>query len=517
MGNFRDCRFVILFAAFLLIAFPALAETIPATQSNDTVKRYYIGGQQPYAGFASMQESCDAFGGTFSAPSSCGRDVGKPWQSFYTISSAWVCPTDYSKPSCITYSCPDSSWKLVGNMCEKISCPSGTTWNEISQTCRCDNGSDVGDNGSCCPQSNEAIALMQKCLVFSTTATSCNSSDSNGCAIRCNNVTFQKPVGAGGDSLVINDGLLALGQMCKYTGSKANNIDRLGSNLENEEHGEVDDATKPPPTPKKPENCLAAGMGYVQSSTGSTTCVPSGKGGDVVNNSKGGSTEGGKDSNGNPIPGKNTETQKSESKGPNGQTTSKEVSTTTNPDGSTTTTTRETKCNGSDCVTTEKVENKDSNGNSTGSTEKNQNETKDDFCTKNPNDVACRKNDSKFSGGCESGFVCEGDAATCAIAQASWRLTCDGQKRSELNDIGESVISGTDGKRVSDIPTSMFNIPGLGADSGAVACPSLPPLPGGLSVDMSQHCGILQGLGNAGVALALLMAGFIIIGGVRGL
>lgn len=531
MGNlyFGCLRFLL--AVVFLIPSISFAETIPATQTT----------APPVAGprvqvsstwHATAQSACNyEIWGVATTPVKVGNiGAGQDQYRCQRNSDGLVYPNPLmttemlctvgtlSGNQCVgVWQCPDSSWTLQGNQCFRADCPSGTVWNEISQTCRCENGSDVGDNGQCCPQPGEALAQMQKCEVYSTSATTCQSSNENGCAIRCNQVQFQIPPNiTGGDGVQITDGIPALGQMCKYTGSKANAIDRLGSPLEDDEHAKEDDQTKPKPPPKTPEGCMAAGMGYVTSSTGSTTCVKSGSAGEMVKNSKGSGSESGTGPSG-PKPGTNSESNKSESKGPGGETKSRESVTTNNADGSKTTKTTETKCVNGVCEKSETIETRDKDGNLVDSNTKKESGTKDDFCVKNPNDLACKKQDSKFSGDCEKGFVCEGDAANCAVAQATWRLSCDSRKRDDLNDLGDDVIAGNDGMSVSDIPVLSITLQQLPADGPGGACPSLPPLPGGRVLDTAVACTVLQGVGNAGVALSLLLAGFIVIGGVRGL
>lgn len=529
MGNLYFGCLRVLLAVVFLIPGITFAQSIPAsTVQQDALTGYRCSGL-PY--WPTADEACQytydqepksssyTWSRVFNPPASCQIHRNGSYWVGYTCAPVPYC-ADGSTPSygkCNVKVCP-AGYKLNGSMCDPLpTCPPNTVWNEISQTCRCESGSDVGDDGTCCPQPGEALAQMQKCEVYSTSATTCQSSNENGCAIRCNQVQFQIPPNiTGGDGVQITDGIPALGQMCKYTGSKANAIDRLGSPLEDDEHAKEDDQTKPKPPPKTPEGCMAAGMGYVTSSTGSTTCVKSGSAGEMVKNSKGSGSESGTGPSG-PKPGTNSESNKSESKGPGGETKSRESVTTNNADGSKTTKTTETKCVNGVCEKSETIETRDKDGNLVDSNTKKESGTKDDFCVKNPKDLACKKQDSKFSGDCEKGFVCEGDAANCAVAQATWRLSCDSRKRDDLNDLGDDVIAGNDGMSVSDIPVLSITLQQLPADGPGGACPSLPPLPGGRVLDTAVACTVLQGVGNAGVALSLLLAGFIVIGGVRGL
>lgn len=530
MGNlYSCCRGFVLALVFLIPCFAFAQSVPPSIVQHDALEGKRCVGTQIHNDLSGACEyAFDTYSHTAgytwtfqaSEPSTCVIYRNSSYWQGYTCVTAVYC-TDGSAPSygkCNVQVCP-AGYKMnsTGTMCDPLPvCPTNTVWNEISQTCRCENGSDVGDDGSCCPQPGEALAVMQKCEVYSTDATNCASSDNNGCAIRCNKVQFQIPPNTtGGDGVQIIDGIPALGEMCKYTGSKANEWDRVGGPLPDDEHAHEDDQTKPKPPPKTPEGCMAAGMGYVTSSSGSVTCVKSGTAGEVKSNSKGSGSESGTGPDG-PKPGSNTESSKSQSKGPGGQTSSKETVTTTNSDGSRTTKTTETKCVNGNCEKIVTTETKDPNGNTVETDTKKESGDKEDFCLKNPNDVACKKTESKFSGECDTGFACEGDAATCAIAQASWKTNCDSNRRTEINDLGDSVIAGTDGKTVEDVPALNVTLQQLPGDGPGGACPSLPPIMGQY-VDTSDVCGVLQGLGNAGVALALLTAGFIIVGGVRGL
>lgn len=51
-------------------------------------------------------------------------------------------------------------------------------------------------------------------------------------------------------------------------------------------------------------------------------------------------------------------------------------------------------------------------------------ESRDDFCKKNPNHLACKGNQSSFGGSCGGQYVCEGDAIQCAIARDQLLRNC---------------------------------------------------------------------------------------------
>lgn len=52
-------------------------------------------------------------------------------------------------------------------------------------------------------------------------------------------------------------------------------------------------------------------------------------------------------------------------------------------------------------------------------------QSQDEYCKKNPNDSQCvGRGESAFSGSCSSSFTCSGDAALCAVAQATQQQLC---------------------------------------------------------------------------------------------
>lgn len=123
----------------------------------------------------------------------------------------------------------------------------------------------------------------------------------------------------------------------------------------------------------------------------------------------------------------------------NDGTTKKE----THSDGSTTETITKTTCSNGSCNTTTTTINKDSSGSTTGTSTKEEKETEDEFCQKNPANPLCKKSDSgtssgtdgkgegedngegsEFGGSCDSGFTCTGDAIQCAIAKSQHQDSC---------------------------------------------------------------------------------------------
>lgn len=77
-----------------------------------------------------------------------------------------------------------------------------------------------------------------------------------------------------------------------------------------------------------------------------------------------------------------------------------------------------TECDGATCTTTTTY--RDVQGNKVG--EKTQEKPKQSFCQENPNLSICK--DGAFSGSCESGFSCDGDAIQCAMARKQHEAAC---------------------------------------------------------------------------------------------
>lgn len=105
---------------------------------------------------------------------------------------------------------------------------------------------------------------------------------------------------------------------------------------------------------------------------------------------------------------------------------SSSTQTTTNKDPATNTTTTtttnqqtSTSCDGDNCTTTTTTTNA-----STGqSTTQQSDQTKGDFCKENPSSPYC-KAEGTFSGACDSGPACTGDAVQCAQAAEVFKLRC---------------------------------------------------------------------------------------------
>lgn len=428
--------------------------------------------------------------------------------------------------------CPDASWTLTGLTCSRPDCTADQE--RINGVCvpKCPPGQPRKPDGTCevpCQVGWEKDAQgvcrkdctgkIGQSLANEHYYAINNTANYNDCQIKCR--TEVDLTGASGvdgsDALRISDGYKIMTD-CGYTGRPADDV----SPGTMPELAEAEGVKLSPKKPTRPLDCLGSGQGYVQSSSGAVTCVPDSQ-----------APPGQK-----PAQTKTTSESKTETKEGSGNVTGtaeKTTQTTKNADGTRSTTTIETTSNGDGPNTvTETTETVAPNGEVTKTVTKKTvaadgTETKtgeqtekapqDDFCQKNPTSLICKEAEkSVFGGSCEIGFECEGDAATCAIAKASHELKCQGETRGELNDLGDTVISGTDGKVVETIPNELTDLSTAinTGSGGAASCPPLPQIMG-KTIEIDSACSILQGLGNAGVALSLLMAGFIVVGGIRGL
>jgi hypothetical protein len=265
------------------------------------------------------------------------------------------------------------------------------------------------------------------------------------------------------------------------------------------------DPGQPPVIPQDTPPC-EPGEGVLTSSSGSVKCVPSGTPGNT------------------PV----VTTSSSTTTYPDGSTSTTTTTSTTDPaTGRTTTTTTTTNTPGpgggtqsGDPGTT--TTNGDSGGtDSDGDGEGDGDEGKqNDFCEKHPESLVCKN--STFSGSCSEGNsapTCEGDAALCATAKAAYELRCGalGKKGTEF---GQKLIEGQDDMSLPNPnnPTN-YNVGSLGYSDGGGSCPPdlvFHVMGRSTTVSMSEVCTIGGWLGNIGVALSLLIGGFIVIGAIRG-
>lgn len=194
-------------------------------------------------------------------------------------------------------------------------------------------------------------------------------------------------------------------------------------------------------------------------------------------------------------------------------------STTTSESGSETS---QTSCKDGSCTTTTTSTTVGPNGDKVDKTTT-KTEPQTDYCTQNPKAPVCKGSEGSWGGSCGS-FSCDGDAVTCAIAQASWKSACalDIEQTDPKVTAGNAAMSG--GDRPGDHP-------GNSPDQSAFAanidqsnpfgseCPADIPLDvmgQTVAIPLSHACDSLKFMGQVAVAFAMCAAAFIVFGGIKG-
>jgi len=205
-------------------------------------------------------------------------------------------------------------------------------------------------------------------------------------------------------------------------------------------------------------------------------------------------------------------------------TTNTTTTTTPAPPGSpssapiTNSTTNQTSCAGSTCTTTTTTTTTPAGGDAPVTTTTTTEEAKDDFCTKNPKSPQCIV--GSFGGSCTAGFQCEGDAVQCAIANEIYSRNCklidSTSPESELYDQSKtqtgSVTGDLPGSESVTIGATSFDQTAHFASSG-LADLILTVAGKDVTIKLSELNTWLQLLGNLGVAVTLLVAIRISLGG----
>lgn len=398
MGNLYRWGRAGLLAALFLIAGQVTADTYQATSVYYAADIYKSGdwGSAFYA--SSPQESCTLAAGASWVPST------------FTGAATY----NAAGPSCNKWSTAAGVYGRIAEILQKYTCPYGGTLSGTScVNATCDTTtSERLSNGQCVPKCgagydrNASGQCVKDCTAKAGQPTTNGNYSFSGavstwsvseCRVSC----AQRVLTAYGGS----------GYECKYTGASATPDDTSGEAL-------PPDPEKLPP--EKPEDCLNRGSGYVQSSSGKITCVPSSE-----------APEGQK-----PNKKEADNVKESGTKNPDGtiDKTSpdykkEETTTSQGSDGTTTTNKKETVAgtndgNGNVTCPAGYTKNPDNTCSKTTTSQ----QTNAGFCEQNPNSPLCKEaKESRFGGGCDSGFVCEGDAATCASARASHELKCSFQ------------------------------------------------------------------------------------------
>lgn len=398
--------------------------------------------------------------------------------------------TQQCKNNVVVYSCPSTGgWTLSGNQCTRPDCPPGVT-REPDGSCGCQSGYFKDAGGVCRKDCTGKLGQPAPNGTYST-ATDGFTGALNGCQVDCK-TTY--------GMLLTDSSAFALRQDCSYNGKPAADGDE-----------EMTAEPNPDPRePKSPKDCMGAGMGYITGSNG-TTCVPSE---DAPEGQKPTSVKQ-KDSKESGAPGTDGKPD------PNASDYQKEEKSSSTNGGNTTTETKTTK-NG----TTDGEGNFQCPAGFTriGTTNQCQKvttttESNKSFCAENPTAAICKG--STFSGSCAGGFVCTGDEATCASARATWELKCSMEKGDATSDAGKGLVDGNDplsGTLPNQVNAGSFNLSGLTYTDTAGSCPSdwqFNIMGQTSTVSTAGLCQAGHWLGLIGVALSLLAAAFIIIGGVK--
>lgn len=375
----------------------------------------------------------------------------------------------------VVQSCPDGTPAKNGIcMCE-MSCASPLVWDDTKQQCvdKCSPmaGKQYGTNDSFMysnnPSKTPSICVGQ-CELNYGGGSACSAGKTSSGAITGGSCNYYGPFTATGKSCADNS---------ITSGGSSGDPDKDAGNALNK--------------PKDASSCSKSG-GYWGSVNGVDTCVPA--------NSK--SSE---------SPNSNRTTQKTNSDGTKSEST--ENSKTSCADGvcSTTTTTTTTNYNSDGSK-------KDS---STSTDSKQQDQIS--FCKNNPGDPGCKQtSDSSFGGTCKTGFTCDGDAAQCATAKASWTSAC-ALGNSDGSTLAEKIISGSD-PALSDATTnplvpktqSIQQItPSRTLSAGCPADFSVSVLGKTETFSFSQVCPYLQIMGSILVGVAWISAFFIMSRSVR--
>lgn len=425
------------FVLFCLLAFGygwahSETETIPATGGTEV--RYQTSGAGVYVTSA-VQWAAWAVGNNPSL-----SPLGSPTEDATSVrvcnlNSSWICVTGTKYTAQKPLTCPDSSWSLSGSNCVRESCPAGTVRNIATGACQKDCSGKVGQAP---PMPSYEFPNGGPNMV-------------GGCEVACDTTKT-----AGVNQIIP---AVVVQSNCRYTGkSYADGVGAEGTGF-----------TPKPDAPKKPGDCTGAGMGYIQSSSGSTTCIASK---DSPPDTKPKTTEkkqtttGTAGTDGKPDPTKPDYEKKETSSTSSGGTTKTTETTTKNPDEAGACQSGYTKVDGK-CVQVKVTEESDG-----------------DYCTKNPNASQCK----------DAGDSCK-----------------ENPDRVGCMDQGEAPDEGA--VETKTIGVSSITAVSLASNNG---CPSGPTLPKGLGVyNWEPMCDFAGALKPIVLAFAWLAAGLIVLGAIR--
>lgn len=472
MGNLRNRCLWLLLAYFLGIG-AAFAETIPATLTVVPTSPYFT---HPHIGggatrYSTSDEVCNALalqighvegwaytnysgGGTCRTRQASGS-IGDYYVNYVRTVG---CPADapLSNGECKKYTCPDNTYTL-----DPLGVPAPTC---TKQAQPCPTGIAAGPGYFDLGADGKGYS---SCV--------------NGCKAQFSGTW---PAGIDRNS----QKLYGLGQ-----------FDYFGGNVGECTGGGPSAASSAPQSPKPP--CQAS-EGVLTSTSGTVACVPEG------------------------TPGKSTPSVNTEKKTetyPDGSTKTTETTTTKDPaTGAQSTSEKVTNSPGAaggtqsgEPGTTTATSDKKGSGGQDGKGD----DESSDLCDRKPNLAICKQ--SSFSGGCDAPPSCEGDAAICAAAKAAHELKCSAEKKDGITDIGDKLTQGIDtnsGNLPDPANPQVVDVSQLTyTTTGGTCPPDLVFNVGGRAstISMANVCNIGGMLGNIGVALSLVIAGFIVVGAIR--
>lgn len=347
------------------------------------------------------------------------------------------------------YTCPNGG-TLTGTVCVKTCTPPQEQLPNGQCVDPCPLGYDRGPDGQCLkncigkagqPTTNGKYSFSGAVDQWAV----------SGCKVRCKVRVLYAGMGSGSE--------------CTYTGASAdpNQPEATAQNLD-------------PPPDKTPPDCLGKGQGYITSSTGKTTCVPSGNAPEGQNPTK-------KESDSV----KESGTAGTDGKPDPGAGDYKKEETTTSSSGGKSTTTTKTTTNSTEDGNGLKVcpQGYTLDGDLCTKTSSTTEDT-GDFCQKNPTHPTCK-----------------GDKDTDECVDNPERVGC-----AELREAPPE-----DGLGGQTIGTSSISVIGV---SGSAGCPSGGTMPKGLgSYDFTPMCDFASAMQPIVLAFAFLSAGLIVIGAFR--
>lgn len=481
MGNLLTrCARGLLAVVFLIASGSALAEAIAATPVGagytsrlsgtfDAFRNNVI--CKPPAG-AVFQSQLTCPGGTVAGEGdsfTCAlcRDAATGQATVYDV-------IDYKGAY---FTCPDSTWTLSGSTCTRpdVTCNGNQSLSDDGLSCRCNLNS-----------LNALIGTGERPWFEGS-----GSMPSSLCDGGCMRSTG---FGLGGGGKWSVQGGAFTGEKCDGTGATS-------------------DPT--PPEPNNPAPCSPS-QGVMTSTSGTVACVP----------------EGTPDARPPTV----TKTTKTETM-PDGSTRTTTTTTTTDPaTGATSTSTTTTTTAGPSGGTTAGEPGTSTGTSDTAGTDTDGDGIGDgtcegedcgegsDFCEKHPESMVCKE--SKFSGSCSDGETaavaptCEGDASLCAIAKAAFETKC-AVTNTKGTDYGQKLIDGQDpmkGELPDPSKPTEHNLGALAYSDVGGSCPpdiNFTIMGRASTISMANACTVGGWLGNIGVALSLLVAGFIVVGAIR--